>query len=126
MWCRAGRLQHFPSILTFLATDATLSSMLTPSQCRAARALLDWTQEDLARTAGVGGSTVRGFECGRHVLIRSNMAVIRAALEAAGIVFIDGDGMGPGVRLRHANGHDVDRPAGRTAGWGTRAPARAR
>lgn len=86
--------------------------MLTPEQCRAARALLDWTQCDLAQRAGVGWSTVRSFETGRHAPIRANMAVIQAALEAAGVLFIDADGSaGPGVRLRRD-----DRPSSSDAG----------
>jgi transcriptional regulator with XRE-family HTH domain len=79
--------------------------MLTPEQCRAARALLDWTQEELAARAQVSRSTIRGFENGMHHLHRSSAAVIRQALEAAGVVLLDpgtsGD-EGPGVRLRRA------------------------
>ena len=64
---------------------------LTPQQCRAARGLLGWTQEELAARAGVSRSTVRGFENGRHELHRGSAAVIRIALEAAGAVLIDPD-----------------------------------
>jgi transcriptional regulator with XRE-family HTH domain len=74
---------------------------LTPQQCRAARGLLDWTQEELAGRAGVSRSTVRGFENGQHELHRGSAAVIRGALEAAGVILIEGDEeAGPGVRLR--------------------------
>jgi DNA-binding XRE family transcriptional regulator len=38
---------------------------MTPAQCRAARALLDWTQNDLARSAEVGSVTLRQFERGQ-------------------------------------------------------------
>lgn len=73
---------------------------LTPGQCRAARGLIDWTQEELAEKAGVSRSTVRDFEKGRHDLHRASAAVIRTALEAAGVVLITpGDGLGSGVRL---------------------------
>jgi transcriptional regulator with XRE-family HTH domain len=75
-------------------------SMLTPEQCRAARGLLGWTQEKLADKAGVSRGTVRGFERGHHDLHRASAAVIRAALEAEGVVMIDADEMGPGVRLQ--------------------------
>jgi hypothetical protein len=34
---------------------------------------------------------------------RGNLAAIRAALEAAGVIFIDENGEGPGVRLRKTN-----------------------
>lgn len=74
--------------------------MLTAQQCRAARGLLDWTQEDLAERAGVSRSTVRGFENGQHELHRASAVVMRSALEAAGVILIDPDELGPGVRLR--------------------------
>jgi transcriptional regulator with XRE-family HTH domain len=74
---------------------------LTPQQCRAARGLLGWTQEELAARAGVSRGTVRGFENGRHELLRGSATVIRGALEAAGVILLDADGeAGPGVRLR--------------------------
>lgn len=73
--------------------------MLMPAQCRAARALLDWTQEELAEKAQVSRSTIRGFENGLHELHRCSAAVIRSALEAAGVILIDADEQGPGVRL---------------------------
>jgi predicted transcriptional regulator len=74
--------------------------MLTSEQCRAARALLDWSQGDLAEKAGVGIVTVRQLEAGTHEPRRATLDVIRRALETAGVVFIDENGGGPGVRLR--------------------------
>lgn len=74
---------------------------LTPQQCRAARGLLGWTQEKLAEQAGVSRSTIRGFESGQHVLHRGSAAVIRGALETAGVMLLEPDSQaGPGVRLR--------------------------
>jgi transcriptional regulator with XRE-family HTH domain len=58
---------------------------MSPEQCRAARAWLDWTQQELARRAGVGLSTVRDFEKGERTPIPNNLAAIRRAIEAAGI-----------------------------------------
>jgi transcriptional regulator with XRE-family HTH domain len=78
---------------------------LTPELCRAARALLDWTQDDLATRAEVSRSTVRGFEGGQHELQRATTAAIRRAFEAEGIAFLEADlEDGPGVRLRRAPG----------------------
>jgi transcriptional regulator with XRE-family HTH domain len=74
--------------------------MITPAQCRAARGLLDWTQQDLADRAGVGIVTVRHLEAGVSDTRRATLEVIRRALEAAGVEFIDQDGGGLGVRFR--------------------------
>jgi DNA-binding transcriptional regulator YiaG len=71
---------------------------MSPEQCRAARAWLDWSQQELADRAKVGLSTLRDFEGRRRKPIPNNLAAIKGALEAAGIEFTDGDV--PGVRLR--------------------------
>lgn len=73
---------------------------LSKEQSRAARALLDWSQTQLASAANLGESTVRDFEKGRRVPSINNLAAIRAALEAAGVEFIPENGGGAGVRLR--------------------------
>jgi transcriptional regulator with XRE-family HTH domain len=71
---------------------------MTPAQCRAARALLDWTQDDLAREAEIGVVTLRQFERGASQPRRAILSALRRALEEAGVRFIDRGG-GPGVRL---------------------------
>jgi len=74
--------------------------MGTPAQCRAARGLLDWSQQDLASQAGVGIVTVRQLEAGVNEPRRSTLEVVRQAFERAGVEFIDENGGGPGLRLR--------------------------
>jgi predicted transcriptional regulator len=74
--------------------------MITPQQCRAARGLLDWGQQQLADKASVGVVTVRQFEASTHQPRKATLSVIRRALEEAGVEFIDENGGGPGVRLR--------------------------
>lgn len=66
-------------------------------QCRAARALLRWTQKELARRAGVSPVTVIMFEAESTVPTRATIVVLRQALERAGVEFSDD---GKGVRVR--------------------------
>jgi ribosome-binding protein aMBF1 (putative translation factor) len=67
--------------------------MLSPEQSRAARAWLDWSQDDLAKRASVALSTVRDFEKGRRTPIANNLEAIKRVLAEAGIelLFDDAD-----------------------------------
>jgi hypothetical protein len=75
---------------------------LTSSQLRAARALLRWSAEDLARHSALGVTTIRRAELteSETSLTAANDQAVRRALESAGVEFIDENGGGPGVRLR--------------------------
>ena len=72
---------------------------MTAEQCRAARALLNWSQDHLAAQASISVTTLRNFERGATAPVRNNLAALRSALEAAGVEFIPENGGGPGVRL---------------------------
>jgi predicted transcriptional regulator len=91
--------------LGFLSTwleSETLDSMLFAAQIRAARALLDWRQDDLARAADVGITTIRRIEAqpGPVMGYVSTVLRIQAAFEKAGIQFTEEDQSGGmGVRL---------------------------
>ena len=74
--------------------------MINSAQCRAARGLLAWNQQDLADAAGVGIVTIHQLEAGTSEPRRATLQVIRHAFEVAGVEFIDENGGGPGVRLR--------------------------
>ncbi|WP_282571896.1 helix-turn-helix domain-containing protein [Roseomonas acroporae] len=71
---------------------------MSPAQSRAARGLLNWSQEQLAAKASVSVTTLRNFERGATVPVTNNLAAIRSALEVGGVEFTNGDQ--PGVRMR--------------------------
>ena len=83
-----------------------MSDTLTPEQSRAARALLDWSQEEMAKASHLGLSTVRDFEKGRRTPSHNNLAGMRRSLEDAGVIFIPANGDGVGVRLRKVDQKD--------------------
>jgi transcriptional regulator with XRE-family HTH domain len=72
--------------------------LIAPEQCRAARALLDWTQPDLVAATGLSAVTIRAFEKG-GVMRDSNKTLLTLAFEKAGVQFIPENGGGAGVRL---------------------------
>lgn len=74
---------------------------LTPKHVRAARALLAWSQQELAKNAGVATSTVADFERGHRTPVPNNAQAIRSALEAAGVRFLTGGAIiGPALPAR--------------------------
>ena len=62
--------------------------------------MLGWTQGELAEAARLARQTVVDFERGARTPYANNLSAIRAALEAAGVIFVEENGEGPGVRLR--------------------------
>jgi transcriptional regulator with XRE-family HTH domain len=76
--------------------------MLQVAQIRAARALLGWRQEDIAEAAKISVATIRRIESQEELMTGnvSTLLKIQAALEQAGIQFIDEDETGGfGLRL---------------------------
>jgi transcriptional regulator with XRE-family HTH domain len=73
--------------------------MVTPRQIRAARALLGWSQQELADKAIVSLNAVVRLETGRVDPRVSTLAAVQEALSRAGIEFLSGGGKGEGVRL---------------------------
>ena len=77
--------------------------MTTPDQLRAARAILDMSQSELAQRTGHSVMTIRRAESSSGAAVAEpTLAAIRAALEAAEVEFIAENGGGPGVRLKRA------------------------
>ena len=76
--------------------------MITVAQLRAARALVGWSQPELAERSGVGIATIRRMEGARGLpkTTAKNVWKVQQAIEDAGVLFIDENGGGPGVRLK--------------------------
>ena len=89
--------------------------MFSPAQSRAARGLVDWSQTDLSKAAGVSLSTVRDFELSKRTPIANNLNSIQRALEEAGVVFTNGGE--PGVKLRPIRSGDWVRLVPNTLLW---------
>jgi DNA-binding XRE family transcriptional regulator len=100
MYCKtvllpAGKVTSFT--VQFLGME---EPSLSPEQCRAARALLAWSQDDLSAKAKVAPKTLQLFETGQRDPYSRTLTALRSAFEKAGVVFIAENGGGPGVRLR--------------------------
>ena len=75
---------------------------ISPEQCRAARAMLGWSQDQLASDSKVAKGTIANFELGKRIPFDRTLLDLQTSLENAGVLFqstgelVDG---GPGVRL---------------------------
>jgi len=77
--------------------------MITAEQLRGARAMLRWEQGKLSEASGVSVPTIKRMEAGTGAVrgTYENVSAVRAALEAAGVMFTEADDVaGHGVRLR--------------------------
>ena len=70
------------------AAQAVISEDMTPTQCRAARSMLRWSQGDLAKHSGVSLTTIRNYEGELTKLIRANYFAIVNTFIGAGIDFV--------------------------------------
>ena len=78
-------------------------AVITAKQLRAARVLIGWEQRQLAESAGLAIGTIRRMEASEGVVRGNaeNVWKVQRALQDAGIIFIDENGGGVGVRLKH-------------------------
>jgi transcriptional regulator with XRE-family HTH domain len=78
--------------------------MVTVSQLRAARAMIGWSQDQLAERSGVSKPTIARLELAPQDSAiggyASTSEKLVSALEAAGVIFVEENGEGPGVRLK--------------------------
>ena len=74
--------------------------MITNAQCRAARALIDWSPDRLSVEAGLSIEQLEEFERGGRLDPELNRHV-RLTLERGGVIFLsERRGRGHGVRLK--------------------------
>jgi transcriptional regulator with XRE-family HTH domain len=79
---------------------------MTPDQCRAARAWLGLSQQELARRAGIAKNTVHQFEAGLRTPTSNNLAALRRAIESEGIkLLFEENGTAAGIARQGARIH---------------------
>jgi hypothetical protein len=78
------------------------SYQISGRQIAAGRALLGLDQVTLAAQARISIATLRRMEASGETVSGhvNNVDAVRRALEAAGVIFVEENGDGPGVRLR--------------------------
>lgn len=75
-----------------------MNKRLTASQIRGARGMLNWSTRELARTAGLSASTIKRIEGVAPEPVSDEVhAIVRSALEGAGMRFSPECGRGEGV-----------------------------
>ena len=71
------------------------NTLVTPPQCRMARAYLNWSQQELADRVGMALNTVSYFEKGERQADLKTVSRIASVLEAEGMRFVDGGVLPP-------------------------------
>jgi DNA-binding XRE family transcriptional regulator len=90
------------AMLAAAAARRYVADMISPAQIRAARAILGWTQVELARASGVSEISIKNIERGATDPRSSTLNAIQSAFLTAGVVFLEaGDARngGPGIRM---------------------------
>lgn len=79
--------------------------MITAAQMRAGRALIEWSQQELATRSGVSLPTIKRMEkVGPGRSAGDTIEAVQSALQVAGVQFIPENGGGAGVRLAKPEG----------------------
>jgi hypothetical protein len=77
-----------------------VTSILTAAQCRAARAMVEWSAERLSQVSAIDLHTIRNFEARFTRPSETTLRCIRITLEQAGVMFVPENGRGAGVRFK--------------------------
>lgn len=83
-----------------MVSIATAPTALTAAQCRAGRALIEWSQQQLSQAAAIDAQTIIDFEKRFRAPDETTRRRLRATLEAAGVLFVSENGGGAGARLK--------------------------
>jgi transcriptional regulator with XRE-family HTH domain len=87
--------------LPYVTTRSTEAGVLTPATLRAARALVGWSREDLAKASRTSDETIKNFEFRGTDPRLGTVQKWRRVLEASGVTFLDEDDLyGAGVRWK--------------------------
>ncbi|EJC85263.1 hypothetical protein Rleg4DRAFT_7752 [Rhizobium leguminosarum bv. trifolii WSM2297] len=81
---------------------------LSPAQCRAARALVGWSEDDLSSVSKIAKQTIADFEAGTLPPSERILQDMKRSLEDAGVLFIAENGGGAGVRLAKGANASID------------------
>jgi transcriptional regulator with XRE-family HTH domain len=84
---------------------AAQARSITGPQIRAARALLDMSAQELADLTKLSRATIQRAELESNQTTAANIERILEALEKRGVIFLEGNGEGPGVRVRKQRSH---------------------
>ncbi len=68
-------------------------NFISREQCRAARGLLNWTQQDLAQQSQLSKTAINNFERGLSNVKNKTVNAIYQALTDQGILFLENDGL---------------------------------
>lgn len=94
-----------------------MGQAIIAAQIKAGRTLVECSQEDLAKAAGIGLTSLREIEAQKRPADTAAVAKIRAALENKGVYFMQsGPDHGPGVCLRD-NRPNIIRPPDTLMKW---------
>ncbi|MBO0343906.1 helix-turn-helix transcriptional regulator [Roseibium sp. CAU 1637] len=77
--------------------------MINAKQCRATRAWLSWSQDELARRSQVSKRAIAGFELEKTVPHDRTLRDLQRAFEDAGITFLMEGAKGIGLRESQEN-----------------------
>jgi transcriptional regulator with XRE-family HTH domain len=70
--------------------------MITPGQCRAARAFLKWSSRDLAERSKIGLATITRFETGKKKrTLPVVLEKLQSVFETEGVCFLENGGVVP-------------------------------